>query len=491
MYVAYEFGANIETDIFFFAVSFIVLSSGLITTVMSSIFLPMVIQLRNKNNLGDESILFTNNFFSWLLVIICISGLGIFLFTSDIFLFVSKFHREEILININILRYFAFIFMATVLNEFYRVLLQSHGEFKVPAISNIIQPSVTILSIWILASRFNVESLAISTLISRGFQLIYLQRSSFKMGINLKINFSNKKNILNFLNLAYVYWIASFITMFSGFYFDYSATGLSGGSLTAISYAQKVYILPISLLAIPILEILGTKFALLYASKEIDKIRDLYKQVVDMTLFVMVPVSAVLIGYGEDIVQILFGRGAFTKESVAMTASSLLIYSIAIPFIVLFQLNGRIIMTLQKTKLASILGSVGHFFMVCATWWAVNEFNYIGIPFAKTGVELAYFLPFGMLCVYFYLGGINFHLLFKDALKTIFFAFIGLVIANETSSFLLDGYQLGNFYLLIINLLLFFLIYYSFCRLGKVNAVMLVEKIGRSLLHKNNQILSS
>lgn len=491
MYVAYAFGANIETDIFFFAVSFIALSSGLITTVMSSIFLPMVIQLRNKKNLDDESILFTNNFFSWLLVITFIAGLGTFLFTSDIFLFISKFQREEILININILRYFAFIFMATVLNEFYRVLLQSHGEFKVPAISNIIQPSVTILSIWILASRFNVESLAIVTLISRGFQLIYLQRASFKMGIILKINFSNKKNILNFLNLAYMYWIASFITMFSGFYFDYSATGLSGGSLTAISYAQKLYTLPISLLAIPILEILGTKFALLYASKEMGKIRDLYKQVVDMTLFVMVPVSAVLIGYGEDIVQILFGRGAFTKESVAMTASSLLIYSIAIPFIVLFQLNGRITMTLQKTKLASILGSVGHLFIVCATWWAVKEFNYIGIPLAKTGVELAYFLPFGMLCVYFYLGGINFHLLFKDACKTIFFAFIGVVIANKTSSFLLDSFQIGNFYQLIINLLLFFLIYYSFCRIGKVNAVKLVEKIGRSLFHKNNQILSS
>lgn len=451
----------------------------------------MVIQLRNKNNLDDESILFTNNFFSWLLVITFIAGLGTFLFTSDIFLFASKFQREEILININILRYFAFIFMATVLNEFYRVLLQSHGEFKVPAISNIIQPSVTILSIWILASRFNVESLAIATLISRGFQLIYLQRSSFTMGIKLKINFNNKKNILNFLNLAYVYWIASFITMFSGFYFDYSATGLSGGSLTAISYAQKVYILPISLLAIPILEILGTKFAVLYANNEIEKIQSLYKQTADMILFVMVPVSAVIIEYGDKIVQILFGRGAFTQESVAMTATSLSIYAVAIPFIVLFQLNGRITMTLQKTKLASILGSVGHFFMVCATWWAVKEFNYIGIPLAKTGVELAYFLPFGMLCVYFYLGGINFHLLFKDALKTIFFAFIGVVISNEASSFLLNGYQIGNFYLLIINLLIFFLIYYLFCRLGKVNAVKLVEKIGRSLFHKNNQILSS
>ena len=407
VYVAYAFGANIETDIFFFAVSFIALSSALITTVISSIFLPLVIQLRNKNNLDEESILFTNNFFSWLLVIISIGGLGIFLFTLDLFLFVSKFHKEEILINIDTLRYFAFIFMATVVNEFYRVLLQSHGEFKVPAISNIIQPSVTILSIYILASRFNVESLAIATLISRVFQLIYLQRSSFKMGIRLKLDFINHKNIFKFFNLAYVYWIASFITMFSGFYFDYSATGLSGGSLTAISYAQKIYILPISFLAIPILEILSTKFALLYASNELGKIQDLYKQIVDMTLFIMVPVSAVLIGYGEDIVQILFVRGAFTKESVAMTASSLSIYAIAIPFIVLFQLNGRITLTLQKTKLVSVLGSLGHFFMICVTWWAVKEFNYIGIPLAKTGVELAYFFPFGMLCIYFYLGGID------------------------------------------------------------------------------------
>jgi putative peptidoglycan lipid II flippase len=265
--------------------------------------------------------------------------------------------------------------------------------------------------------------------------------------------------------------------MFSGFYFDYSATGLSGGSLTAISFAQKIYILPISFLAIPILEILSTKFALLYASNELGKIQDLYKQMVDMTLFIMVPVSAVLIGYGDDIVQILFGRGAFTKESIAITASSLSIYAVAIPFIVLFQLNGRITLTLQKTKLASVLGSFGHFFMICVTWWAVNEFNYIGIPLAKAGVELVYFFPFGMLCIYFYLGGVDFRLLFFDAFKTILFAFMGILLASKSCSFIFHYYTMSNFYLLIFNLSLFFPIYYLLCRFGKIKSLKLMENI--------------
>ncbi|WP_286784769.1 MULTISPECIES: murein biosynthesis integral membrane protein MurJ [Pseudomonas] len=400
--VAYMFGATAQTDVFVFASGFVVVVAALITTVFSAVFLPLYIKLMQAGD-GERAIAFANAFLFYLAILAALGAAVILLFPAQLFALVSRFNLELLIANERILRYFSVVFALTVLNEYLRVLLQAKEAFVPAAQSIVLQPAINVLGVWAMASTVGYESLAISAAASRVVQFAFLLWRMKALGWVPRPRLSANGDMADFMRVVKPFWFASIISMISVFFFDYVASGLPAGQLTALAFAQKIYTLPIALLAFPVIEVLNTRLSMLAASQQMDALSMLYGVAVKVALLVMVPLSVLMAFNSPEITAVLLGRGKYSSESLAITAHALQLFSLAIPCIVVFTINGRVSLALHKTKMPSLFGSLGHFLMMGTVFAAVALLGYIGLPSAKLLVEVLYFLPFGFIVVWVYL----------------------------------------------------------------------------------------
>lgn len=427
MLVAYMFGATAQTDVFVFASGFVVVVAALITTVFSAVFLPLYIKLLHDGD-GARASAFADSFMFHLIVLAVIGAGVILLFPSQLFVLVSKFNLDVLQANQLILQYFSIVFALSVINEYFRVLLQAKEAFVPAAQSIVLQPAVNVLGVWALASVLGYESLAISAAASRVVQFLFLLWRMQAIGVLVKPVARANADMAEFFRVVKPFWFASIISMFSVFFFDYVASGLPPGQLTALAFAQKIYTLPISLLALPVIEVLNTRLSNLAANNEMGALAVLYASAVKLAMLAMFPLSLLMAFNAAEITAVLLGRGAYSAESLGITAHALQLFSLAIPCIVIFSINGRVSLALHKTKMPSLFGSVGHCVMMGAVFLAVAALGYIGLPTAKLLVELVYFLPFGFVVVWVYLPQVSFRSVFVEMAKVLVAALCALSV---------------------------------------------------------------
>lgn len=474
MLVAYMFGATAQTDVFMFASSFVVAASGLVTTVFGAIFLPLYIKLQHGDDGADRSAAFANSFL-FRLLILAASGAGlIYFFPIQLFSAFSKFNTAVLVSNVRLLEYFSIVFALSVLNEYFRMLLQAREAFVPAAFSIVVQPAVNVVLVWLLAGPLGYESLAIAAAVSRILQCGFLLWHVQSRGFGLKPAVARNRDIGDFLRIAKPYWLASTITVASGFFFDYVASGLPPGTLTAVVFAQKMYLLPISLLALPVIEVLNTRLSMLYAMNDIEALGKLYSTSVKFAVISMLPIGVLIAFNASEITEILLSRGAYSEESLSITARSLAVFAMAIPCMALFSINGRVSLVLQKTRMPSLFGSIGHLIMMGTVWTMVDAFGYIGLSTSKLLVEAIYFLPFGFIVARYYLPGINFQPIIVEVMKIIFAACISLALmfwlARATS---LGG--VAPLLFIIWSSLGFILMFYAVSRMTGLDSLKLLN----------------
>ena len=347
MLVAYIFGTQLSTDIYYLGTSFVMVCSGLFTILIISVFPPILIRLRTRVSL-QESLQFASSTFTWLMIITLSLALIIFLFPVEVFLRISKYNTSVLTVNKPLLLFFSFILIINVAVEFMRVFVQSMGQFTVTAVVALVQSFILILCLLTLSGKLHVESMALGTFLSLLVQFILLVCYCYLKNIPIRISFTLNTHVFELLRVGLPLWIGHWITLAAIYYADYAASGLQGGALTAVTFSQKVYILPMLILFNPLLEIINTRFSESYHLKK-DLLRNHYLTVTRVLFYILIPLSIFIFLFRWEIVHILFVRGAFTDRDAVITANCLGIYSFIIASSCFLQINARIMFTLQKT----------------------------------------------------------------------------------------------------------------------------------------------
>lgn len=469
MLVAYMFGATAQTDVFMFASSFVLIVAALITTVLGAIFLPIYIKLLHGNDGEQRAAEFANAILFRLLLVACFGGGLIFFFPVPLFSAVSRLDTAVLVTNERILVYFSVVFALTVLNEFLRVLLQAREAFVPASLSAVLQPAVNVAYIWLLADRQGYESLAIAAASSRVLQCLFLLWSVRVRGLRLRLMTAYSVDIAEFVRVARPYWLASIISTISVFFYDYVASGLPAGNLTAVAFAQKIYLLPISLMALPVIEVLNTRMSTLYAKNDAAGLISLYALSIKAVVMVMVPISLLMAFNAHEITVILLSRGAYSAESLSITENSLAVFSLTIPLIALFSVNGRIPLVLQNARLSSLIGSGGQLATIFVVWFFVHSLGYIGLSVAKLVVETVFFMPFGFLIVRHYLPAVDFVSIGREVAKTVAAALLALGIPYGLSFTPLGS--AGTLVIAVCAASSYLLAYYFVCRVMQLDVL--------------------
>ncbi|WP_435219087.1 murein biosynthesis integral membrane protein MurJ [Luminiphilus sp. nBUS_07] len=401
--VAMYFGGTSASDAYFFLLSMSAVSIGLIGSVLGVVFLPAFVKLLSQNDEAGAH-KFLSSIFSWCLVITLFTSFLLFIWNEHFFSSVSKFNSTQITQMSSVLMYFPPIFFFGVLSELFRVIALSIGQFTTAAISALFPPLFLIAFLFALRHTLHEETLVASLLLARAVSLTMLVTSVRKAGIRVKFNLTKNANTYSFLRSSAPYFSATIVTNAATFYFDYQASGLGTGAVSALAYAKRLFMLPTTVFLTPILEITRTKFAEMQAVGDHQSFNSYYNNLLRFLLYYSIPIAAVYFVFSHEIISVLFQRGAFGAEDVKKTASILAIYAWSLPIYTVFSLNGRACESYRRLFWISVFGSVGHLFVIAATYYLTNKFGLLGIPVARLFADIVYFLPFGFVAFHLFGG---------------------------------------------------------------------------------------
>ena len=400
--VAQRFGGSEGSDAYFFLFSLVTISTALVSSIFTTVLIPVFVNLRVKMRDDDLSKL-AGFILLWTLLVSSLLGLISYLNYENFFVIVSKFPYAEIVRNQGILINFAPIVVVSILAEYFRALLLGLGKYSSAAITAVFQPLILIVFLVFFSGQLQEESLALSLLTSKLIALVFMAILVIhKEGVRIRLVFIHKLPSASSFKNAASFWSASFVTNTSTFFFDYMASGLGVGVITAVSYAQRVFSLPVTLILNPLLEVAYTHFSELHAHNDMKTFGVRYKILLQLVLFLSIPIAVFFFFMSDGIISSLFQRGAFGKESVQIASTSLRVFALAIVPSCIFMLNGRAIESFQKLVWPSFFGTLGNLFLMFLIYKLVGIYGYLGIPYSRVLIYWVYFLPLGFITLYIF-----------------------------------------------------------------------------------------
>lgn len=210
-------------------------------------------------------------------------------------------------------------------------ILQSKGEFNVPAVISLVSNGAVIIYLALFNNKFGITglaaSLAIGWLLQFAVQLPAIKRVGFKY--NIKILYH--EGLKDVVRLALPVLIGTWIQPISNIINTSFASGIDGG-ISALNYASKLYLIASTVFTVSVTNYIFPKLSRQSASSEGDSYKQTLKSSFNVILIVLIPVCALMLALHKPIIEIIYMRGEFDAEALRLTSGAFMYYSLGIVF---------------------------------------------------------------------------------------------------------------------------------------------------------------
>ncbi len=240
------------------------------------------------------------------------------------------FTGETLLISQNLLRIFSPIVLIAVLSYTFVGILQSLGEFKVPAIMSGISNIIIVLYFVTINKSFGIYGLGVALLLGWMCQMLILLPPLLKRGFTFTLNFDFKDSgIKEVMVLAIPVLISSWAMPINTIISTNISSTIDGGvGVPIINFAYQLYFMVAGVFSFALTNIFFPKMSRNHASGKIGENFSLLCRLLTTITIVVAPVMAFFLLFAKDIVTFVYERGMFTSADSAATATVLLCYSI-------------------------------------------------------------------------------------------------------------------------------------------------------------------
>jgi len=377
--------------------------------------------------------------------------------------------------------------------------LNSQKKFFLSSISPAIT-SITIIFFILISWTLNQENINKNLLTSSGLLAFATLTGTFiqfvvqiweinKIGLlKLESTFQSFKDeqrrILKLIIPASVSSGLSQINVFVDMFFASSFQGAASG----LAYGNFLIQAPLGILSNSLILPLLPKFSELRSQ---ENNREIQKKLISGTEYCFLTtifLTGFFITFNNQIVELVFQRGAFDYLAAIKVKNILIAYAVGIPFYLYRDLLVRTYYSIEKTQFPFKLSFAGIIFNVFFDWFLIgapikNFGNLSPYNFGVVGIILSSVIVNFVVCIFlsFNLRNEDIHLpnlnLLKKIMLMLLASFIDsticFTILRTTNN--LDS-NFGKFLLLILGSLTFFIIYYLITKCLKVNKLKIQQK---------------
>jgi peptidoglycan biosynthesis protein MviN/MurJ (putative lipid II flippase) len=394
--IAYYFGTQVKTDVYFYCIGTVMLMTTFLANLNTSVIIPESMRLTAQE--GKKASMEFVNFFFWIYLVIGIIVTCILTIKPvSVFTAISQFDIENLQSNSNIVLFSAPLFILILLSLYLVEVLKSYKFFTIPMIASMLNNIISLVFLFCFHNKLGILSLLVGLIASYILQLFFLVclmvrvlkwRFAFKV---VKVGSKNVKNIFYSLTGEITTTLAVFVPA-------YLLSGFGLGIISALNYGQRVANLPDLLITGQFSSVAGIKFNELYSRKELKQLNNIFVSSAKTLIFILVPASFIIFICSNEIVTVLFKRGAFNENSVKLSALFLKYLALLLPMLAVNTLIARLFMAGQKLKQGFWFQILLNITLITIMYFAVKSIGVIGYPLSLLCVH-----AFNVLIAYFFL----------------------------------------------------------------------------------------
>ncbi|MDM5441340.1 lipid II flippase MurJ [Bacillus hominis] len=361
---------------------------------------------------------------------------------------------------------------------------QAENSYLFPSISNLFINVFFIVSI-IFGAYFNdIRYLCYGLLVASFSQMyLLLKTKRTRLHTTVREKWWRSQGVRRFWGFFFPAILSSIAPTIPMLLARFLTGNFREGALVSLNYAFTIASLPILLLAMSSFSILYTLFSKSFVSKEFKKIGIQLNNSISFLTIVLIPSTVFVIYFSEEIIRVLFERGAFDERATLLTAASLNIFILGLYPTAIRELLLRFCFATSNKRTPFISSVILLITSMAFTVLFCLEFNQYGVPWAI-------FIANIITVVYMFTKNkeyMSYSLIWTLIKKLIFILMISIVNILLVKNLIENSWLLksGPIVILICSMLLYFTFYIVSLCIFKNKEIMLVLKTLRSKIKKN------
>ena len=372
------FGASRLTDAFLVAYNVPEMMQTLFFSgVLSNFFVPVITRYRDKKD--ELSTIFSLALNGALLLAVLLAG-GCYVFASGLMTVAAPgLAGDDHALAVFLFRFMLPMLILHCLLAVMKGTLNSLDHYAMPEYAGVFFNLVMILCALALAPSYGITSLAIGVVAGSSLQVLIQLPTLRRYGLRYRPTLAFSHPALREMGgLALGAFIATAVVPINAFVARALASTLAEGSLraegsiSALAYAFRVFLLPVSVIAVPVYTVLLTELSSAHNQGQLATFKKQAEAGLSLLFAVALPATALLIALALPITRLLYERGQFTPEDVAMTSQALMAYGAGILAYGTSQVMVRLFNATKDTRTPAWIG-VGSIGLHAAGCWLLMQ----------------------------------------------------------------------------------------------------------------------
>lgn len=384
--IAYRFGANAGTDIYFYLFNLSILAGGMVQTVCTSVLVPRAMEFRSQGQEKAEMCL--HNSFLYTILLLLLAGMAIFtLLAGDAApSLLMNFSPEDTARHLSLYYLFFPLTLLMIFNLYLGEILVSFKYFTLGLMCNFSMNLASVLAV-LLAGR----SADIALLMYAACMGCLLNAGVFLWLMKRRLHWQFRPFDLGLLRHE---WKATggllanqFITLLASTLPLYFMSQFHPGLVTVVVYAQKFTQMPQSLI-IQVAAVLQVKLNNLYHRHLRAQMYATTFRVALRLLAFAVCTSAVIFLLRHFIAETLYGLGKMPLDAVGRLSHLIGVLSFAMPATAVCLAYTRIYFTERRIRLYVSIMSGANLLACVAYYFAIGQWQENGFAGVFVSVEI-------------------------------------------------------------------------------------------------------
>lgn len=416
--LAKYYGATAITDAYITASAIPNSLFSFIAAGITTSFIPIFSKIHKKEGEAKADA-FTSNIINILLIVFMGVIILAEIFTEPLVrVFASGFNADTMALAVSFTR-------ITLLAVFFQAILavlqgylQIKERFAAHGISFVIMNIVIVISI-MLSKGSSVYLLAYGVTLSIACQSLFIffvaKRSGYKHQFKIKIR---DEHIKVMLVMAVPVIIGSSIDQVNAIFDKTIASGIIEGGISIVNYSNKISDSIIGLFVSSIITVLFPAMAKFAANGDHEGLKNSISNTLVAVNMIVVPATLGMMVLSQPLVQLFFGRGAFTPEAVALTSNVLVASCLGLVVNANAMILLRVFYSLGDTRRPVVYGAISVASNIVASLIFVQ---FMGLPGLTLGTSVSKLVYFILIYYFLYkmIGDFNNKYIFKTVGKLI------------------------------------------------------------------------
>ncbi len=330
MFLSYYFGTSGISDAYLVSVMIPQTIFSLIGAAIASGLIPIYTRIEESKSIEEADNftrkLFTTNMIFSLIVI------AVVLYKTDsvIMIFASGLRGETLEIASSLTKITIFSVFANSFTNVFAGYLQLKGKFNVAASFSIITNIIIIFSI-IYSFQTGYIYLGYGFLLAMYSQILFMMIVLKRIGFKVRLNFNlNDAFISKFFMLAIPIFIGVLVEDLNKIVDKNVASLMMEGGISALNYASRISKFTYQVIIMAFSTIIFPKLSRLAQKNDTKSFENSLNETLNLSTILVLPISVGVVFFSKEIITLLYARGNFNSESISITATPLLFYSLSI-----------------------------------------------------------------------------------------------------------------------------------------------------------------